>query len=564
MATTISPNMGLVVPTVGVEIGPDWATDLNASLDIIDGHNHSAGQGVQVTPDGLNINSDLSFIGNNAISLRSTRFSPESSPISGVSDLNALSVSGVDLYYRDGSGNSIRMTQGGSIVGTSGSITGLVSPASATYIPGTQTFVWQSAAVTPANMDFASAIFRNLSASSKGLTLSPPNAMASDYTLTLPALPASTSIITVTSSGTMAAGGNVRQVNAQTGTTYTPVLADGIGYGTSPIVTMNNSSAQTFTIPTNASVAFPTGTQIDVVQLGTGSVTIAAAGGVTLNSNGSTILGQYYQVSLIKIGTNSWFMTGDFNPNIVATGGTITTDGSFKIHTFTTNGTFQITAGFGYVDTLIIGGGGGGGGNGSGGGGAGGYLYTTGTGMVVGSYPAVIGAGGAGAGGSGNGTVGSATTFNTFTGNGGGFGGGGGNGGNGGSGGGGGPSGGTGGTASQGFAGGTASSAAGGGGGGAGAVGVNAPGATTAGNGGAGLANSITGASVTYAGGGGGGSNNVAGTGGAGGGGAGGGSGGVGTNGTANTGGGGGAGGASGASAGNGGSGIVIVRYRFV
>ena len=62
---------------------------------------------------------------------------------------------------------------------------------------------------------------------------------------------------------------------------------------------------------------------------------------------------------------------------ITATGGTITTNGKFKVHTFTSSGTFQITSGAGKVASLVIAGGGGGGGVGGGGGGAGGLIYTT-------------------------------------------------------------------------------------------------------------------------------------------------------------------------------------------
>src|SRR3990167_5617139 len=59
---------------------------------------------------------------------------------------------------------------------------------------------------------------------------------------------------------------------------------------------------------------------------------------------------------------------------IVATGGTITTDGDYKVHTFTTSGTFEVTANSGNVWYVVVAGGGGGGVGVGGGGGAGGYL----------------------------------------------------------------------------------------------------------------------------------------------------------------------------------------------
>lgn len=199
---TLSPNMSLPVPGVGQTDGPQYATDVNSSLNIIDAHDHSAGQGVPVTPSGLDINTDLSIGGNNLTLARSLRFSEQSAPLAGATDLACIYAAGVDLYYNDGNGNQIRITQSGGIVGTPGSISGLVSPATATYVPSSSTFVWESNAATAANMDFASAILRNSTASSFGLTLTPPT-LSSNYTITLPTIPVSQKIMSMDSSGHM-------------------------------------------------------------------------------------------------------------------------------------------------------------------------------------------------------------------------------------------------------------------------------------------------------------------------------------------------------------------------
>lgn len=202
MSNTISSTyMNLPVPVVGVDPGPQWGTDLNSCLTLIDQHNHSAGSGVQINPSGLNINVDLPMNSNNLVLTRSVRYVPQGAPLALPTDLGCTYVVGVDLYYNDVTGNQIRLTQGGSIVGTTGSITGLTSPASASYVAVNQTFVWQSAANTPANLDAASIILRNLSVNSKGLTLSPPLAMGSNYSITLPALPSATSFLTMSTSG---------------------------------------------------------------------------------------------------------------------------------------------------------------------------------------------------------------------------------------------------------------------------------------------------------------------------------------------------------------------------
>ena len=111
-------------------------------------------------------------------------------------------------------------------------------------------------------------------------------------------------------SGATGAGG-VEAVNAQVGTTYTFVLTD-----RDDLVTASNSSSQTYTIPLNSSVAFPTGTLINLIQINTGQVTVVGAGGVTLNSTGATSAqpktrARYSVMTLIKAGTDTWYATGD-------------------------------------------------------------------------------------------------------------------------------------------------------------------------------------------------------------------------------------------------------------
>jgi hypothetical protein len=95
--------------------------------------------------------------------------------------------------------------------------------------------------------------------------------------------------------------------NAQTGTTYTLVLTD-----VAKVVSLTNGSAITLTIPTNATTAFPLGTQILLYQGGAGQVTIGGAG-VTIRSQGSRlkINGQYGVAGLLKIATDEWVAFGN-------------------------------------------------------------------------------------------------------------------------------------------------------------------------------------------------------------------------------------------------------------
>ena len=96
-------------------------------------------------------------------------------------------------------------------------------------------------------------------------------------------------------------------INAQTGTTYTFVAADA-----GKLVTSSNGSAQTITIPPNSSVAFATGTQIIVQNIGSANATLAQGSGVTIQSKDSNkeIDGQYAAATCIKTATDTWSLIG--------------------------------------------------------------------------------------------------------------------------------------------------------------------------------------------------------------------------------------------------------------
>ena len=98
--------------------------------------------------------------------------------------------------------------------------------------------------------------------------------------------------------------------NAQVGTTYTPVLTD-----SGLLITLSNAAAIAFTLPTDASVAYPIGTQLNVLQLGAGQVTISAVtpGTTSVFSQGSRfkLSGQYAAATLVKVAANQWVVLGN-------------------------------------------------------------------------------------------------------------------------------------------------------------------------------------------------------------------------------------------------------------
>jgi len=278
-----------------------------------------------------------------------------------------------------------------------------------------------------------------------------------------------------------------------------------------------------------------------------------------------SVIGFYDVVATVNDANYDGSATGTFSiapttaSQTPATGGAVTQNGGYTIHTFTSNGTLTVPAGL-VADVVLVGGGGGGGAQHAGGGGAGGLVAQSGITLNAGTYAINIGGGGGGCPSYGaysgwSGQNGGNTTAFGLTAFGGGAGGGT-NGNNGGSGGGANASAvngfaGTPGVGSQGYNGGFNSNdvVGGGGGGGLGSAGNLSTGGAAA-----------TNWAGTFGGGGGGGF--AGGAGGGAGAGHGGSGGAAGGHAAANTGSGGGGGGNGGAAGGNGGSGIVVIRYQ--
>lgn len=102
-------------------------------------------------------------------------------------------------------------------------------------------------------------------------------------------------------------------INAQTGTSYTTVLADN-----GKLVTLTNAAAIAVTIPPNSSVAYPVGAQINMAQLGAGQVTVSGGSGVTIVSTGATASApkaraQYSSLTAVQTSTDNWLVLGDIS-----------------------------------------------------------------------------------------------------------------------------------------------------------------------------------------------------------------------------------------------------------
>jgi hypothetical protein len=297
MTTTTTPNMGLVLPVPGSESGPAWAQEINSALNVVDGHNH-AGVGVQLTPASLNINADLSLNDNNLTNANAVEFIPlPLAPSSGLFLSSVFVVSG-ELYYRDSSNNTVKLTNAGSVNAAAGNITGLSSPAAVTYSGGNYTF--QSSATNLSSVT-ASAASLGATVSGTKVTVQPPSVLANSYTVSLPtALPAGTSnVVTLDNSGNLS-------TNAVTGT-------GNAVFQTSPVInspTITNATINTATI---------SGATLPSPSISNPSVSGGNFGSPTINGTGSAAFGQ-----LAVGGSGSFFkmrtFTGSVGPSSTAVG----------------------------------------------------------------------------------------------------------------------------------------------------------------------------------------------------------------------------------------------------
>lgn len=107
--------------------------------------------------------------------------------------------------------------------------------------------------------------------------------------------------------GTLTGGAIYYGFNSNTGN-YTLVLTDA-----GKVIPVNSSSTGTITVPLNSSVAFPTGTVVNVIQTGTGPVLVTGASGVTIQSENSKykLKAQYAVAGVLKTDTDTWVAFGN-------------------------------------------------------------------------------------------------------------------------------------------------------------------------------------------------------------------------------------------------------------
>tara|TARA_R110000796_G_scaffold7338_6_gene25237 strand:- start:6980 stop:8137 length:1158 start_codon:yes stop_codon:yes gene_type:complete len=138
MATSGTNITAIAKPGIGTTAGPEWATNLNTSLDAVDDHDHSTNKGIRITPAAININSTLEFNQNSASELKNLIF--DSSVTASSTSYSIYQASG-NLYWRNGSGTAVQVTTGGAVNAGAGSISGMTgTDAGVAYTDSSKTF----------------------------------------------------------------------------------------------------------------------------------------------------------------------------------------------------------------------------------------------------------------------------------------------------------------------------------------------------------------------------------------------------------------------------------------
>lgn len=209
--STTTPNMGLTKPDPDASIGT-WDTELNASLDVADAHDHTTGNGVKVPTAGLNINADLSFAGFGATALKVVDLAAVlASEVTGYPTALFVDSADNELYWRTSGGSNVKLTSGTSLnAALLGGFTGDYGSggSEANFSSGTSIYNFLRAANHRAFIDCSDIrLFQGSSGITNAVKLRSPNSLAASYEFVLPAaLPAASEALAISSTGQVIAG----------------------------------------------------------------------------------------------------------------------------------------------------------------------------------------------------------------------------------------------------------------------------------------------------------------------------------------------------------------------
>ncbi len=222
MPTT--PNMTLDLPIPSTTSGPAWAVAVNEAFDTVDTHDHSTGNGVKITPTGLNINADLPLNENNLTEVRSVRFEDQGTVQTEATDLGCLQLVGGDLWWVNGNGTGVQITSGAGLsfssLGTIGGDFGQPGvTASVTYSDTTKIFSFLQDSGITAGIYGSKLLLADDTSGALSVTLT-ADAATGAYTLTFPvSAPTDNTVLTFSAAGV----GTFRTISGTAGeVTVTP------------------------------------------------------------------------------------------------------------------------------------------------------------------------------------------------------------------------------------------------------------------------------------------------------------------------------------------------------
>jgi hypothetical protein len=207
--STTTPEMNLVLPDVSLTLGPEWASELNTALEVVSAHTHTPGDGNLVPTAGLGINGDLTFNSYAAITLERVGLDDQ---LAALTDVRSIYSVGGDLYYTNTAGDQVQITNGNSIAGTPGAITGLGDGGSSgVYYDATNILAFYLDGASQAKFDISTIQLHAYDASGAApyteyIALTVPTTTVT-YSLTLPAaVPTQTGVLGMDTTGAITQG----------------------------------------------------------------------------------------------------------------------------------------------------------------------------------------------------------------------------------------------------------------------------------------------------------------------------------------------------------------------
>lgn len=340
--------MNITPPTPEVTQGPEWAQDINTILTTtIAEHNHqSPNGGVPLTQDALAIDGNLSLNGNQLTNVNAVGLETLNAPASGS---NRLYNDSGDLYYTDGNGTNVRITENGSLSAASfGGISGLSGTQGSATFAGLSTFVWKKEATEYATMENGPVkIYSgNDAAPTSGITLVGKDGLASDVTCSLSPfntvlpqdLPVTQSFITLTTTGEQTASVSfnkgITKGMVQSGSTGTSQLAAWVQ--TTPTTWQNSGLEVTLTTTGNPVLLSLQGYQS---SNGGGAAPAIPAGCIRVEGTAASTITKYFVRFSKTSGSTTFFGDTEFYTNTIVNQDA----GGYYTYDFPLNITYLVT-----------------------------------------------------------------------------------------------------------------------------------------------------------------------------------------------------------------------------